>query len=174
MKKWQVLEEVFAIKTKWVDFVYEKLLDEQDNHLDYYRVARADSVVILPFLDEKLVAPKAYYRHGVGKMTLDFPGGRIESGEDVGTKAKKILATELGVVLDEVIDVTLFGEGLLVDSSFSSQKLYGAVAQIKTSKKLDTVDTDKDSINRLLDKIECLQCRHILLEWTINKGIFDA
>ncbi|MFP4486932.1 MAG: NUDIX domain-containing protein [Campylobacterales bacterium] len=172
MKKWKVLSEVFTIDTKWVSFIYERVKDEKENTLDYYRVKRADSVVIIPMTDDRLLLPRAYYRHGVGKITLDFPGGRVESGENPVEKSKTILLRELGIGHDEVLSIEMISDkAFLVDSSFSSQRLYISVARLATLKNHDSVDISRHSVDKLLKDIDCLQCRFALLELVKKIGV---
>ncbi len=60
-----------------------------------------------------------------------------------------------------------------MNSSFSNQKLYGFVAHIKDITKLVpelvavTYALTSDGVQNLLEKITCLQCRAVLLEWIL-------
>ncbi|WP_228040136.1 hypothetical protein [Nodosilinea sp. LEGE 07088] len=42
--------------------------------LEYWRVEKADSVIILPLQNQRLILPPHTYRPGMGKLTLDFQG----------------------------------------------------------------------------------------------------
>jgi hypothetical protein len=44
---WQTLERFVEIRSSWVTLIGEKLQDEQQRILDYWRVEKADSVIII-------------------------------------------------------------------------------------------------------------------------------
>ncbi|MGD1716747.1 hypothetical protein [Dapis sp. BLCC M172] len=65
------------IRSPWMTLIGEHLQDNQGQIIDYWRVEKADSVIILTIQSEQLLLPIATYRPGLGKKTLDFPGGWI-------------------------------------------------------------------------------------------------
>jgi hypothetical protein len=75
---WQTLERFIEIRSSWLTLIGEKLQDEQQRILDYWRVEKADSVVVVTIQSDRFLLPKPSYRPGVGYATLDFPGG-VES-----------------------------------------------------------------------------------------------
>lgn len=64
-------------------------------------------------------------------------------------------------------------EGWAINSSFSNQTLYGFVAHISNIKQLSELvsavyPVDSLGIQELLQKLTCLQCRSVLLEWWLS------
>lgn len=155
----QKIREITNFTTDWVRLVGELLKDEDGNSLDYWRVEKEDSVIIIPFVQAKIVSPGMYYRPGIKEKTYDFPGGRIKEGETVKEAAERILAKEL---TSDVQSLELFTPGFYINSSFSNQKLYGAVAEVSG-------EFETEEPKQLLDKMHCLQCRCLLLEWMRGK-----
>jgi len=76
-------------------------------------------------------------------------------------------------VLDE-----LNVEDWAVNSSFSNQKLYGFVAHIQGSSDLlsntvaETYPVSSVGVHQLLQDLNCLQCRAVLLEWVLRRNAF--
>jgi hypothetical protein len=65
-------------------------------------------------------------------------------------------------------------EGWPVNSSFSDQLLFGVVAAVdpaaSPSLPYETAPTDRDGLTGLLRRLECLQCRAVVLELLLAAG----
>ncbi len=170
---WQTLERFVEIRSSWLTLIGEKLQDEQQRILDYWRVEKADSVVIVTIQSDRFLLPKPAYRPGVGKTTLDFPGGRVLPKQTTVEAAQIILQRELGIKESDIISLKPLNQtGWAINSSFSNQKLFGLVAEIDSQtvvnpEKLTSITylNTASGINNLLQDLTCLQCRAVLLEW---------
>ena len=172
MQPWQCLERFVEIRSAWLTLIGEHLQDSQGNILDYWRVEKADSVIILTLKDGNLVFPVPMYRPGLAEVTLDFPGGRVPAGKTPQEAAVGILERELGVTQPDIQQLTpLNSTGWAINSSFSNQKLYGFVAELNQAITINperigaTYPTTSVGIQTLLQNLTCLQCRAVLLEW---------
>ena len=170
---WQTLERFVEIRSSWLTLIGEKLQDEQQRILDYWRVEKADSVVIVTRQSDRFLLPKPTYRPGVGKTTLDFPGGRVLPEQTTVEAAKIILQRELGIFESDLRSLKPLNQtGWAINSSFSNQKLFGLVAEIDSQtivnpEKLTSITYTNtvNGIDNLLQNLTCLQCRAVLLEW---------
>ncbi|MGC9502483.1 NUDIX hydrolase [Baaleninema sp.] len=179
-KPWETISQFVAIRSPWLTLIGERLKDDRDRLLDYWRVEKADSAVVVTLHRDRFALPKPVYRPGVGEITLDFPGGRVPTDTAPIEVVPEILQRELGVGEDQIDRLlTLNSEGWLVNSSFSNQKLFGFVAEIRADAQLDDrllwetryqVNETKE-IDRLLEALTCLQCRAVLLEWLKQRSI---
>ncbi len=95
---WQFKETILSLQTGWLTVIGEKLKTPQGRLLDYWRVEKADSVIVLPIHRQQLLLPPPVYRPGVDQATWDFPGGRCPEGQSLHTAATTILQRELGIV----------------------------------------------------------------------------
>lgn len=169
---WKTLEKFINIHSPWVTLIGERLLDDRGKSLEYWRVERPDSAVIITLQNNQFLFPHPMYRPGIGERTLDFPGGRIPPGETPEAAILTILQRELGVSEDAIAHLTpLNTTGWPINSSFSNQKLYGFVAELYSTAAVNpefigaTYPNTSASIQTLLKDLTCLQCRAILLEW---------
>ncbi len=171
MNDWSFEDRFYYHHTPWVTFYGEHYTDYAGRRLEYYRVEKAASVIVLPVQGDKLFAAPDQYRPGVGRATLDFPGGRVNEELGVAQSAARILERELGVPPEAAEIEVLTPEGLLLNSAFSDQKLYAAAARIAPDFDLATGSTggawslDRNGIAELLGRLECAQCRLALLEF---------
>ncbi|TRV46422.1 MAG: NUDIX hydrolase [Microcystis panniformis Mp_MB_F_20051200_S9] len=170
---WPVNDRFLELRSQWMTLIGEHLQDDRGQLLEYWRVEKADSVIVLPIQNSMIRLPDPSYRPGLGQTTLDFPGGRISEGQDHHEAALMTLKRELGIEATAVTRLTpLNSTGWSVNSSFSNQKLYGFIADIdgglSTSEVL-TYPANSIGVSDLLKSLTCLQCRSVLLEWWLNQ-----
>jgi hypothetical protein len=168
--KWQVLETLAILKNQWVSLIGERLLDNHGKELTYWRVVRGDSVIVIPVQKENFLICSPVYRPGVGRKTHDFPGGRHDPVRTPKETAYMILEREMGIKTTAVRSMQMVNEEpWLVDSSFSSQKLYVFEAVLDDDIYVDLADEGIEcpivQAEIILKRLICLQCRCALLDW---------
>jgi hypothetical protein len=174
-KSWESISGIVELKSPWVTLIAEKLKDDQGKILEYWRVEKADSVIVITIHNQQLLLPVPVYRPGVKQVTLDFAGGRIPVNVSPQTAAIAILYKELGIKETQINKLTPINQqGWLVNSSFSNQQLYGFVAEITSTVNVDpsylgrSYPLTSEGINQLLQELNCLQCRALLQEWQLK------
>lgn len=174
---WQVRDRFLELHSRWMTLIGEHLQDQQGEILEYWRIEKADSVIVLPIQNDQFMLPLPSYRPGVGQVTLDFPGGRVPETQTPEQAAIAILKRELGIESVEITQlIPLNTQGWAVNSSFSNQNLYGFVAHLNNLEITEqsseqgsiTYPTTLLGIQDLLQRLTCLQCRAMLLEWWLN------
>ncbi|MCU0519060.1 MAG: hypothetical protein MUC60_19785 [Oscillatoria sp. Prado101] len=71
--RWQTLDKFVEIRSPWLTLIGEHLQDNRGRILEYWRVEKADSAVILTLQNGNLILPPPTDRPGLGQATLDFP-----------------------------------------------------------------------------------------------------
>ena len=102
MKPWKLLSSEFLVDAPWLKVAKEtcelpngKVID------DFYTLWQPDWVLILARTKEGKWVMTEQYRHGTGKIALEFPAGIIDKGETPEKAAIRELQEECGYVLDE-------------------------------------------------------------------------
>ncbi|HEY9851975.1 MAG TPA: NUDIX hydrolase [Leptolyngbyaceae cyanobacterium] len=175
-ERWRVCKRFLEMRSSWLTLIGENLQDDRGDILEYWRIEKSDSVIIITLQKNQLILPQPMYRPGVGEFTFDFPGGRVPDGESPLAVVPLILKRELGIEADSIVEITpLNTKGWAVNSSFSNQKLFGFFVQIKPSLVLSpeyvgaTYPANDSGVGDLLEVLTCLQCRALLLEWWVGR-----
>lgn len=171
-KPWKCLSRFVEMRSPWLTVIGERWETDEQQVVEYWRVEKADSVIILPIQGDRLLLPKPMYRPGLQQRMLDFPGGRVDPKTAIAEVALEVLERELGITKNVIESLWPLNEtGWAVNSSFSNQKLYGYVAAIQPDYPVssDYLGTsyaiNSKGIEQLLTDLTCLQCRAVLLEW---------
>jgi hypothetical protein len=96
-ESWTTLGNIATISTPWMTLLGERLLDHQGQELEYWRVEKGDSAVILTLHRNEWIFPQPIFRPGVGRSTLDFPGGRVPKTKQPSEVVPMILERELDI-----------------------------------------------------------------------------
>lgn len=183
---WQTQNRFLEMRTQWLTLIGEHLIDNQGQTLEYWRIEKADSVIILPIHRQKILLPLPTYRPGVGETTWDFPGGRVSQGQTPSTMVPMILKREMGIG-EDAIALALAGQltslkpldstGWAINSAFSNQRLYGFAVDLNPALELDSalignrLPATQSGIQDLLSLLTCLQCRAVLLQWWLAQNM---
>ena len=102
MKPWKLLSSEFLVDAPWLKVAKEtcelpngKVID------DFYTLWQPDWVLILARTTEGKWVMTEQYRHGTGKIALEFPAGIIDKGETPEDAAIRELQEECGYGIGE-------------------------------------------------------------------------
>jgi hypothetical protein len=170
-KIWTLQQALMRLSNPWLALIGERLQTPEGQAVDYWRIERADSAIVVPIWRQQLVLAPATYRPGIQEVTLDFPGGRIKPNQDPEYAAHQILQRELKLRSDQIQSLApLNAVGWPINSSLSNQRLYGFRAQLHDDIDLDAgvscqrYPLSPQGIAQLLKILPCLQCRAVLLD----------
>lgn len=170
-KPWRLISQFVEINSPWLRMVGEKYEDDKGNLIDYWRVEKEDSLIVVTRYQNLLVFPPPSFRVGINQITLDFPGGRVNKEKTLEENAYLILKRELNLDKENVKKLTPINENpWYVNSSFNNQKLWGFYGEINPQISLEsllvgaTYSLQPSDLDLLWQRLNCLQCRALLLE----------
>ena len=177
MSNWKLLNEIVRVGSEWVTLVGERWLCDKGKELEYWRVEKVDSVIVLPIQRGQILCAKPTFRVGILHSTLDFPGGRLPEGKQPKEIVPFILERELNVPSTAILKtIELNQKKWPINSSFSNQGLWGFAVEIDELFTIPkscigaNVSANDSGISELLLQLDCLQCRAVLLEWQRQKA----
>ncbi|WLT39869.1 hypothetical protein NON20_11150 [Synechocystis sp. B12] len=110
-----------------VDPQGERWRDDRERKLDYWRVEKADSLIVLPQQGDRLLLPHPIFRPGIGRETWDFPGGRLTDLAKVELTLAEILHRELEVPPHAIAEITPLNDGGWASIALFPTKSYMAI-----------------------------------------------
>ncbi|HUZ22010.1 MAG TPA: hypothetical protein VMU75_15725 [Acidimicrobiales bacterium] len=171
--RWHFLSRMVEVRSPWLSMIGERLRDGTGQELEYWRVEKPDSLLVVTVHDGRLILPPRSYRPGVGRTTLDFAGGRLEDPSMILETAQTIVRREFKLSGSDLFasQESLNDIGWDVDSSSSSQRVYGIAAELRREVPVldDSIGASYPATGlggrELLRDLVCLQCRAVLHEW---------
>jgi ADP-ribose pyrophosphatase len=97
MDKWEVLDSQMVFDQPWYKLRRDVVRLPNGRVMEDYLVAvQKDFVITVPVLPNSSVLVLSQYKHGIGKVIAEFPGGLPEENETTEDSAKRELLEETG------------------------------------------------------------------------------
>ena len=95
--KWKILKSEDVSPNKWFPIVKDEVKLPNGKVIDYYKSQLASVAMIIAITKQKELVFVRQYKHGIGKVCIEFPAGRIEQGNTPEETAVAELLEETGI-----------------------------------------------------------------------------
>ena len=141
IKPWTVLEEEDISPSHWFPLTRQKVQLTNSNIYDYYFSRLGDVVQVLAVTKQKEIVLVRQYKHGLGQITLEIPGGLQQEGKSIIQSALNELEEETGIkaIVDQLISL---GK-IAINPTKLKQVTYGFIvfdAEFNSEQRLDTTE----------------------------------
>ena len=101
--KWKVIESKHIFSDEWLTVRKDVCqLPNGNKHSSYYILEYPDWATAFALTEDGKVLLVRQYRHGLGVMSTELPGGVIDKGEDPATAVARELLEETGYEFDSI------------------------------------------------------------------------
>lgn len=100
-QKWVILDRQDVSPSPWFPLVKDRVKLPTGQVVEYVKSQLAPVAMVVAITKQKEVVLVRQYKHGVEEITLEFPAGRIESGDTPEQTAIRELQEETGIVIEE-------------------------------------------------------------------------
>jgi len=97
VRAWRLIHSEDAFRHRWYRLRRDTVELANGSVVDDYFVSERDEIALVVAITpaEEIVFVRQY-KHGIGEITLELPGGLVDEGEDVESAAARELAEETG------------------------------------------------------------------------------
>ncbi len=98
--KWKCIKKEYLVSNQWLKLRKDKVLLPNGTLInDYYIIEKKDVVLVLALTNDNRIILKEEYRYPIDKITLELPGGTMNTGEEAPIEAaKRELLEETGYI----------------------------------------------------------------------------
>lgn len=181
--KWEKVKEEHIVQDQWIDFRKVKYRFPNGTEFEpFYQYSRRSYTVIIAEDTEGNFLCVKQYRHGINKVTIEFPAGGIETDgneydmihqEDALECAKRELQEETGYVSNEWTHLITIPSNATIADNYAY--CYYAKNCYKTSdlhlddtEFLEPLKLKKEEIDSLIENEQFLQAIHVMA-WLLLK-----
>ena len=141
IQKWTVLEEEDVSPNHWFPVVKQKVQLPNNNVYEYYFSRLGDVVQVVAITKQNEVVLVRQYKHGLGEITLEIPGGLQQKNTSIIQSALNELEEETGVKVgaDQLISL---GK-IAINPTKLKQVTYGFIVfdvEFNSTQKLDETE----------------------------------
>lgn len=131
MKKWKILSSKIVFDQPWCKIRVDAVKIPSGKTIkDYYLSVRDDYVIIFPTTPKGKVVLVKQYRHGVGQILWELPGGIVASHESPEETARRELLEETGYCAEKIHLLGVFYD----NPTKNTNKMYAYRARNVTKK----------------------------------------
>ena len=119
LNKWKLLSSTIVVDNKWCRVRQDKLELPNGQIIDDFFVnVRPDIVLILPVTANQEIVFVRQYRHGVGEILLELPGGAFYPHKESSiVAAARELEEETGYIAEKVIELAILYDNPVKDTN---------------------------------------------------------
>lgn len=123
---WKVLDQKVVLDTPWFKIRHEHLQTPSGATPDFYIHENNDSVICFCVDDQNRVLIERQYRPAIGRVSIDYPAGRVEADDGSTNEAiQRELAEEVGFAASSLKKLATIDQ----NPGFSRARLHVFLAQ---------------------------------------------
>lgn len=105
MKPFRVLSSEMLVDQQYCRVEKQRVMLPDKSETDWYIRHSDPAVVIIPVLKSGEILLQKTYKHGCGKVVVEFPAGLVDNNEEPSFTAERELREETGYVAEEMISL---------------------------------------------------------------------
>lgn len=103
---WKTLKSTYLLRHRMVSFRQDTCQLPNGRVIDdYFVVEEPDAVLVFALTEARELIMVEQYKHGIGKICLELPGGYMDAGEDPMLTGQRELLEETGYAVDSLVHV---------------------------------------------------------------------
>lgn len=108
MKKFEIISSENVLNERWIKVEKQIVKVPNGDKKEWFITKGEDAVIIIPITKDKKILVQENYKHGSGKIVLEFPAGMVDKDEKIKDAAERELLEETGYKARELIKIIDF------------------------------------------------------------------
>lgn len=171
--KWKVIESKHIFSDTWLTVRKDVCeLPNGNRHSSYYILEYPDWATAFALTEDGKVLLVRQYRHGLGVMSTELPGGVIDKGEDAVTAIARELKEETGYEFSSIVQIGKVAPNPATSNNY--MHMYLATGGKKMGdQELDHTE-DIEVLNLSIDEVKDLLRKNMIVQSLHSTCMFYA
>jgi len=167
MQPWETLEQKHLIQDRWISLRADKCRMPNGTIVEpYYTLEYPNWANLVAVTHDKEIVMVRQYRHALGKITLELPGGAVDAGEDPIVAAERELLEETGYRPERIEPLCQLSPNPANHNNYSVSFLATGLQAIKAQQLDDTEEIEVvkipfEEVKQMLARQEFVQAMHV-------------
>jgi ADP-ribose pyrophosphatase len=165
--KWKTLSSEYLSDKTWFT-VRKDTCQKNDGSIvdDYYVFEFPDWATAFPVTTDGKIIMTKQYRHALGEVGIELPGGVVEKGESFEEGIKRELLEETGYAFDEVKPLGKISANPSTNTNLMHMFLATGGKKVKeqsldANEEIEVLELSFDELMQLIDENKIMQSMHI-------------
>jgi len=167
LKPWETLEQKYLLQDRWIRLRADKCRMSDGTIVEpYYTLEYPNWANVVAVTYSKEIVMVRQYRHALGKITLELPGGAVDAGEDPIVAAEREMLEETGHAAKSIQPLCQLSPNPANHNNYSISFLATGVhpvreQQLDTTEEIEVVKIPLEEVKQMLARQEFIQAMHV-------------
>ena len=167
MKPWETLEKRHLIQDRWISLRADKCRMPDGTIVEpYYTLEYPNWANVVAVTDAKEIVMVRQYRHALGVITLELPGGAVDKGEEPIVAARRELLEETGHKPGHIEPLCQLSPNPANHDNYSISFLATGLKpvreqQLDATEEIEVVKIPLEEVKQMLARQEFIQAMHV-------------
>jgi len=165
--KWKTLSSEYLSNQTWFT-VRKDTCEKKDGSIvdDYYVFEFPDWATAFPLTADGKIIMTKQYRHAIGEVGIELPGGVVEKGESFEEGIKRELLEETGYAFDEIKPLGKISANPSTNTNLMYMFLATGGKKVKeqsldANEEIEVLELSFDELMQLIDENKIMQSMHM-------------